>query len=70
MYPAFEIRVSAKYLQSIRMLMDWQLREMGIDPDSLVPACEALDEYKKARAKEEREMTEAERAYGRMSNPA
>ena len=35
--------VNRRRLESLRMLMDWQVRERGIDPDSVTAACRAAD---------------------------
>ena len=36
----FEVRITGKKLNELRMLADWQLREMGFDPDSITAACD------------------------------
>lgn len=38
-----EIKVSDEILKRLRMLADWQLREMGIDPASVTAACMKKD---------------------------
>ena len=35
--------VNRRRLESLRMLMDWQVRERGIDPDLVTAACLAAD---------------------------
>jgi hypothetical protein len=36
----YTVKISAKKLNDLRMLADWQLREMGFDPASVTAACE------------------------------
>lgn len=43
------IRITSDKLSSLKKLMDWQLREIGVDPDSVTGACiekEYRAEYK------------------------
>lgn len=36
-------RVTRLVLEQLRMLMDWQLRELGYDPQSVTEACRRAD---------------------------
>jgi hypothetical protein len=38
------VRITREYLNRLRMLMDWQVRHMGFDPDSITVACLVEDE--------------------------
>lgn len=38
-----EKRINRLLLEQLRMLMDWQLRELGYDPASVTAACREAD---------------------------
>lgn len=38
-----EKRINRLLLEQLRMLMDWQLRELGYDPQSVNEACRKAD---------------------------
>lgn len=38
-----EKRINRLLLEQLRMLMDWQLRTLGYDPDSVSEACRKAD---------------------------
>lgn len=38
-----EKRINRLLLEQLRMLMDWQLRQLGYDPDSVTEACRKAD---------------------------
>jgi len=40
----FSVKVSDWHLKRLRMLADWQLRELGFDPASVTKACQEEDE--------------------------
>lgn len=37
----FSVKITAEKLTELRMLADWQLREMGFDPESVTTACQS-----------------------------
>ncbi len=40
----YGIKITAKRLNELRMLAEWQLRELGIDPQSVNEACREYDD--------------------------
>lgn len=42
------IQINSELLHKLRMLADWQVRTMGICPDSVTMACSLVDEAKEA----------------------
>lgn len=41
-------RINRRTLEELRMLMDWQLRDLGYDPLSVNEACRKADEMEDA----------------------
>jgi hypothetical protein len=38
------VKITDEKLSRLRMLMDWQLREEGFDPDSVTQACQQAED--------------------------
>ena len=38
------VKITDEFLNRLRMLADWQIKEMGFDPDSITEACSKYDE--------------------------
>lgn len=41
--PTFAVRITRKKLEELRMLADWQLRELGFEPITINNACRVAE---------------------------
>lgn len=46
----FTVKITSAKLNELRMLADWQLREMGFDPQSITTACETASNPRHGRS--------------------